>query len=852
MPVDTPKTDTVVGKKLWIGADTLKNDSVVKPSIVLVDSLKPDKTYRVASDSLESEIKYSAKDSIVYDVTNQIVKLYGKAEINYTDIKLNAAYIEYDWKESTLFAEGRRDSSGKISGKPVFTEGDQSSVADNISYNFRTKKGKAYHAVTKEGDGFVIIEQGKKDAENNWYASEAKYTTCDLDTPHFYIGVNRAKIIPDKLMVSGPAHLVIEDVPTPLYIPFGIFPLQKGQKSGILLPEYGESAAQGFFLRNGGYYFGFSEKIDLAVRGDIYSSGSWGGKLQSNYKKRYKYNGNMGFKYARTRSGEPESDNFRVINDFQINWRHTQDQKSRPNSDFSANVNAGTATYDKNYSVNAGNVLNNSFNSSIRYAYTFPGLPMNYSVSASQDQNLRTHRMNITAPVLAFNVNRISPFKRKISSSNKKWYEKIGLRYTLEAKNIISGIDSVLFNTDSLVNNSLQRHSNYGIRHNIPISSSINIGNFIFAEPSFNYTERWYFQSVKKNWNGEEIITDTLNGFNAVRDFNASFSFRTTLYGMYNFKSKWFKAMRHVITPTISFQYHPDFGTDQWNYYDDVQSDTDGTLTRFSFYEKRIYGVPASGKYGGIGFNLYNNFEAKVFSKKDSVHHEKKIKLLERFSIGTFYNIAADSLNLSPITLSATNTFFEKLNVSFNSQFDPYIVDSNNKRFDTFELEKNNRLARLTSATASVGANFSSKRNAPLQTDAGTDEEQEQVLDTYNQYLDFNVPWNVSIRYSLNMRKGTGLDADTTVYTQSLDLNLDFNLTPKWKVALYSGYDFKNKDFTYTTVDVVRDLHCWELSFHWVPYPIERQTYLVQINVKSPVLQDLKLSKKKSGIENVF
>lgn len=803
------------------------------------DSVKID-TVKVVepTGALRSKVEYSATDSIQFDVKTQTVYLYGNAEVSYEDINLKAAFIEVNWSTETLFAKGAKDSTGKDIGLPVFSENNQNFTAYAIRYNFNSKKGKITQVTTQEGEGYIHGENVKKDEQNNFYIKNGVYTTCNLDTPHYYIGARKLKVIQDDKVITGPAYLVIENVPTPFAIPFGYFPNKKGQVSGILIPSYGESTSLGFYLSNGGYYFGINDYLDLTLKGDIYTKGSWKVNTSSNYNKRYRYQGNLNLGYAITKLGEEELSNYSKSTDFFIRWNHRTDPKARPNSTFTAKVNAGSNSYFQNTSYNANDYLSNTFSSSVSYAKAGAGKPYNFSLNATHEQNNLNKTVNVTLPHFMFGLNRLYPFKSK-NSVEPKWYHKIGVSYSADARNTLSTTDSLLFKEESLT------QLKNGMQHVIPVSTSFKLFKYFSLSPSFNYTERWYLKTIEKHFDttANRALNDTVKGFKAARDFSFSTSFSTRVYGMLLFKKGPLKAIRHVITPSTSFAYRPDFGAPEWGYYQYVKSDILGTITPYSIFETGIYGGPSMGRSGTLSFNIDNNLEMKVKSKRDTISGIKKIKLLESFNVGTSYNLAADSLNWSSLNINGRTVLFEKININFSGIADPYVIDSLGKRLNKFELKENSRIARLTNANLSIG--FSLNKKAVSSMEKKTPEQLSTTNINASNYVDFSIPWNLSVNYSLYYTKTI-----TETVTQSLNFNGDVNLTPKWKIGFTSGYDFINEDFTYTTISIYRDLHCWEMSFTWIPFGFH-QSYNFQINVKASILRDLKLNRKRDWYDNL-
>ncbi|MEI7802225.1 MAG: putative LPS assembly protein LptD, partial [Bacteroidota bacterium] len=733
----------------------------------------------------------------------------------------------------------------KTKGLPEFTQGEDNYEADKITFNFKTKRAKVLNVFTQEDEGFIHSEAVKRNADNSYYAKDNKYTTCNFkDHPDFYISASKMKVVPDKVIVSGPAHLVIEDVPTPLIVPFAIFPLHKSRASGILLPEFGQRGDLGIGLINGGYYFAISDYFDLQLRGDIYSRGSWRLSAITGYSKRYKYNGNFSLSYGSNRSYLIETNTVSKLRDFKVNWTFNQDSKANPKRRFNATVNAGTSGYNKTYAYNPNDFLSNTFKSSISYYRTINS-KMNYTVNLSHDQNNQSHIVALSLPTFTFNVQRINPFQKKVSTGLPKWYEKIGFSYNMSAKNEVRQTDSLLFERQTL-----DRFTN-GLKHSIPISTSFNLLKYFNVSPSFNFDQVMYLQSIRQRWDStsEEIATDTLKGFATGYEYNTSIGMSTHIYGIKNFKHGKLKAIRHVMNPSIGYSYHPDFGETQYGSYKPVQYDSNGDTRLYSIFQNAPYGGPSNGKFGGINFGIGNQLELKVFSKKDTVNNVKKVKLLDNLSINSSYNLAVDSFQLAIFSLNARTTLFDKINLQFNSTFDPYAINDNGVRVNSYYLHTDGKLARLTSSAISAGASFHSKVKSPNKNyhpEADEQQEWEMINNTPMAYEDFNIPWNFSVNYILRANKQFINTQDTTTFTQTLNVNFDFNLTEKWKISGVTGYDFKQKDFSYTTIEIYRDLHCWQMSIRWVPFGT-RQGYFLNLNVKSSVLQDLKLVKRSPG-----
>lgn len=819
----------------------------------------PDNTSDYA---LSSRVDYKAVDSIRFDVINQKVYLYGNAQINYEDITLTADYIEITFEINQLFAKGMPDSTGKIQGKPIFNQGDQSFSASTLTYNFKSKKGLISSIITKEGDSYIHGNLVKKYPDNSINIRNGQYTTCENEHPHYEIKFAKARVIPDDKIVSGPAYLVIEDMPTPLAVPFGFFPNKKGQKSGILIPSYGESSTRGFFLENGGYYMGLGEHFDLALRSDIYSRGSWAAKAASNYNVRYKFSGNINVSYATNILGEKNTSDYNKNKDFFIRWTHSQDAKARPNSRFTANVNAGSSKYNTYNPSSTSDYLSNTFQSNVSYSTTL-GSNFYFSANMRHSQNTITRDITMNLPELAFTMNRIYPFRMEKRVGKEKWFEKISISYSMNASNTITGIDSVLFRNDILKN--LQKSMQNGVKHYVPISSSFKVLKYFTLTPSVNYTQRWYTQSIKKHWannalviNGDTVVmpytkTDTLNGFYVVHDGNAAASLSTRIYGMYQINGNWLRAVRHVITPTASITYTPDFGTQSWGYYQhyidhNYMGDPDN-IQEYSIFGTGIYGTPPARKSGMVNLALANNLEMKVRSKKDSVSGTKKVSLIDNFTISGGYDIAKDSLNFSKILLSGRTRLFKNLDVTYASIWDPYIIDSLGRNLNQFEWKVNHRPLRIYNNEWAFSLSWSlrsKEKKKDLKSDKATDEEIAMINANPDAYVDFDQPWSLNLYYTLRHTAtfNAVTDAMKKVLIQTFSFNGDVSVSKKWKVGMTSGFDFEQLELTYTSINIYRDLHCWELVFNWIPSGF-RKSYNLTIRVKSPVLQDLKLTKKK-------
>ena len=815
-------------------ADSLRISLPVADTSVKTKPLPPG-SLPPSPDALDSKVDYKARDSMRFDLIRKKIFLYGGADVRYDKIHLTADYIEIDWGTNVVHAEGRPDSTGNVIGNPVFDEGTQSFDAERMDYNFKTKKGRISGIFSRQGDGYIHGDQVKKTEKDEFFIKNGKYTTCNLpDHPHFYINATKIKIIPNDKIVSGPANLWIEDVPTPLAVPFGIFPNSTKRKSGIIFPTYGESPGLGFYLQEGGYYFGINDYVDASIRGNIYSRGSWGLSAGSSYNYRYHYNGNLDLRFSKILQGDPELLGSSVNKDFFITWKHSQDPKSRPNSRFSASVQAGSSNYNKLNSFNANNIVANTFQSSISYAKTFANTPFNLVLSAGHSQNTATRIVTLSAPDLQVNMNRYYLFKRKNPIGTQRWYEKLGITYTMQSRNTITQADS-LFGRPGWT----QKFNN-GVQHQIPISTSVQFLKFFTFSPGINYTERWYFNTIAKRFDETTgtVVTDTIRGFKSTREWNANANVSTRLYGFLKVGKN---TIRNVMTPQVSFRYQPDFSTRRYGFYGD-----NGTVGSYSPYEQGVYGQPSVGRQGTVGLSLNNNLEAKVRSRRDTTGTGlRKVVLLDAFNLATAYNIAADSLNWQNVSLSARTKLFRKLDVVFSSNYDLYAYDTTlKKRINTFEIDKTGRLLRPVNTNLALTTTLASGKKQSLTSNAGTDEERVDISRNANSYVDFTIPWSINAGFVLS--KTTA--GNKIVNNQVVNVSGDLNLTQKWKVGFSTGYDFSQKTFSLTTVDIFRDLHCWEMHFNWIPFGF-RQSYNFTINVKSSMLQDLKVNRRRQWFD---
>ena len=840
------------GDKEKVAADL--RDSLPHMSIEQ-DSLKIKSKKKSKSINLRDQVVYKSDDSIRMDWVKQKAYLYGNAEVIYNGIDLKAEYIELDFNNNTVYAIGLPDSTGKITGSPVFKDGDDEFQTSSIRYNFETQVGIVNDVTKHEGDIYVWLSKGKKMGDNITYVKSGHFTTCSLPHPHYRIRYKKGKIIPNDKIVTGPIYMEIEDIPIPLIIPFGFIPNKKGRSNGVLIPSYGYTENRGYNLTDGGYYWGLGPHMDLALRGDIYSRGSWGIKAHSRYNFRYHGSGSLDVRYALNKYGETDANNYTEDKSFFVRWNHRQDPRANPNSNFSADVNFGSTNYNKLNSNNTQDYLTNTFHSSIAYRATFWG-NYNFTANLGHNQNSQTGAISMTLPNISFSTPRYYPFKKRHRVGPKKWYEKIMLSYKLDAKNELN-------TNDSLFSSVTFDDFNKGLRMVIPLSGTVNLGHFTWSN-SVNFTERWYFQSTEKYWqdttyvDGDTImphlVTDHYQGFKAVHEYSFSSSVNTRIYGMFvSRKGRGaIKAMRHVMSPSLGFSYHPDFGKDHFNYFS-YYITPEGDTVRYSRFQDQMYGAPPDGKSGAVNLSIDNNLELKVRSRKDTIKGTRKIKLLESLRVGTSYDLAKTEFQLAPLVLSARTTLFKDMSVRFAGIWDFYAIDSTGKRINEFNWNVNKRILRKNSSqwnfSFSYNLNYNKlkqRRDKKYKSDKGTPEELDEVNSHPERYVDFNNPWNLTFSY--NWRYTNAYNQDMIAYqrviVQTLAVSGDVNITQKWKIGVTTGWDFEANELSYTSVNIYRDLHCWELMFNWIPIG-PRKSYNLTVRVKSPMLQDLKLNKKR-------
>ena len=811
---------------------------------------------RLSDNPVKEIIKYKARDSVAMDLTTRRAYLYGEGDIDYEDMKLKADRVEVDFNKQTLHAHGTADSAGEVAGRPYFKQEDAEYHADTITFNYGSKKGIIQGVITQEGDGYLHGHKVKKINDSVMYLSGGSYTTCNYAHPHFAINFTKSKLITGDKIVTGPAWLTIEDAPTPLALPFAFFPITHNRASGLIIPSYGWMNYRGYYLKDGGYYWAINDNVDLSLLGEIYTNLSWAAEAKSNYYKRYKYKGLFDIRFGRTFTGiRGDTNTFSAFNDFKVNWQHNQDPKSNPYSRFTANVNLQSRNYNRN-TTNRSDYFNSTTTSSISYN-TKLGSFLNLSATARESFNSQTGVMNIKLPSVTLSSVTIYPLRRRNPSGAYRWYENISLSYVMNAEDNITAQDSDLFKQTTL------DRMQYGVQHSIPLSSSVKVLKFFNWTNSVTYNERWHWSTINKTYDNSTgtVTTDTVRGFRSNRDFSFNSSLSTRIYGMFQFKYGPLKALRHVINPSLSFNYRPDFGSAKlgfWRQY----VDTTGYVHRYSIFQNSLYGGPADGRSGQVRLSIGNNLEIKVQNPFDTAAEQKKVTLLENLTFSGSYDLAKDSLNFSNLSVTARTTLFRMLVLNYSGSFRPYDVDSLGNMHNQFLWNTEHRLFRTQNSTWSAQVSFNINNN----TFKGKDSEKSQGEPVYTLlqtphnysptmmmggYVDFSVPWNISINYTFShasrfVARELSLKSENI---QSINLSANVSLTKNWKIAMTTGYDFVNKGMSYTTVDIYRDLHCWEMKFSWCPFGYYR-SWFFQINIKADALRDIKYEKNESYLEN--
>ena len=821
-----------------------------------------------SEDSLDAPVAYKASDSMVLNVPDKKITLFSKANIKYKDMDLSADSIEMDNQKQMVTATYRKDTAGRLVGKPVMLQSGSKMNSDVIKYNFKTQKGITENTMTIQGEMLVIGEKVKKINDKDYFAYRSQFTTCNLDTPHFAFRANKMKMVSQKLAVSGPIHPEFEGVPIPIYLPFGFFPLSQGRHSGILPPQFSQSEQFGLGLEGLGYYKVLNDNFDVTLRSNLYSYGGYSLFATPTYRVRYRYNGSMNLSYQYSRilqSGSKQE--FTSTKTYSVNWSHTVDSRARPGQTFSANVNIASTKYNQLIPNNPQLNFTNTLSSSISYSKTW-GSRYNLTATANHSQNNQTQDINLSLPNLSFTVNTFYPLQKKEFTGTPKWYEKLGIGYNGTAANQMNFKEKD-FSIRTLID-TLQ----WGAQHSIPIQLSLPPMGPLQISPGISYQEKWYSRKMYRSWDtvNYKIDTSVTKGLYRSSDLSFSLGVNTALYGMFDKfgKKSPIAAIRHVIRPNISFSYKPDLGS---KFYQNVQVDTaygkkagQGHYQRFSYFDGSIYGAPSSGVFGGIGFGIDNNIEAKVRSKKDTANGGlKKVRLIDGFGFTSSYNYLADSFKLAPFSLYIRSTLFEKINITAGATMDPYQTDTFGYRINRYTWQSSQfgmkkSLGRITNGNIAISTSFQSsnvkdKKAAQAKEDALrqqggvlTAEEQQAQLAYARanpaEFADFNVPWSLSLSYSMSFSKSIKPDYSgwQTQTFQNLSWNGDFNLTPKWKVGMNGYYDIKASKIQQFSMYISREMHCWQLSINVTPVGLYR-TFNFTISPKSGILRDLRLNR---------
>ena len=812
---------------------------------------------------LEHKVKRKAVDYEKIDQKKKLITLYNQAEVYYDDIELKAGIIVIDYQKNEVYAGRIKDSTGKYTQLPVFKQGTNVVEPDSIRFNFKTKKALVWNSRTDQGEFKVKAAITKKENDSVYFMKGARFTTAkDIDNPEYYFYTNKVKMVPGKKIVVGMTNMVIADVPTPIALPFAFFPITDKSRSGIIMPTYNDSNLRGFSLQNGGYYFALSDYYDLAILGDYYTNGSYGFRFQSSYGKKYKFNGNVNVRFENLVNGERGFPDYSLSKIYNIQWSHSKDAKSNPNSRFSASVNLGSSTYFRQSlnQINAGSELNNTLSSSVSYSKTFNTVPqVNMSLTATHSQNTNTGAINMTLPTLQASVDRIFPFA-KGDGIKKGIIKNINFQYNLRGENRINTNDSIFFKPEMF------RDAKMGFQHSIPLSTNFKIFKHFSASAAVNYNEVWYFKTIRRNYSDfqNKVVDTEVQGFDAFRTYNFSSGIGTTIYGTFNFKEgKRIQAIRHVMRPNVSYSYTPSFE----RYYDTYDSDGSGTMMKeYTRFDGGIFGSPGKNMSNIMSFSLNNTFEAKVTDRDSTKTEPKKIMLLNNLNFSTSYDITADSLRWAPMRVSGgTQLFKQKMNVNFAATLDPYAINNSGQRINTWNIDNGGSLFRMTSANMTINYAFSSselegkenentagKRNGGREDDLfgtnadlsdrrksqfGEDDESESKP---SEFFKYKLPWDMNLAYSITYSNNR---REKKITGNSLMVSMNTDLTPKWKIGVSTGYDFVQKGVTYTQLRFERDLLSWRMDFNWVPFGTNANWGFF-IGIKSGVLSDIKWDKR--------
>ena len=895
----SPKDSKAVDKNI---PDTTKMDSlqlaIYHHNKAIDDSIRADSMMRARSNGIDAPVKYSAEDSLVYDAESGTAYLYGNSKVDYENMKLTSDKVHMNLDKSTVRATGTVDSTaeGGIKGKPVFTMGKDEYKSDTMAFNFKSKKGLIKGVYTEQQDGFLSGEVGKRDSTGSIYLQHGRYTTCDKPHPDFYIALSRAKVRPGKDVVFGPAYLVVADVPLPLAIPYGFFPFSKKYSSGFIMPSYGDESDRGFYLRDGGYYFAISDKWDLKLLGEIYTKGSWGVSAASNYRKRYRYSGSFLFSYQDSKTGGKGLPDFAEQESFKIQWNHRQDPKANPYSSLAASVNFATSSYERNNlnsMYNPQTLTQSTRTSSVSWSTGFSSIGLSLSATTNLAQNMRDSSIQITLPDLNISLSRFYPFKRKHLVGKERWYEKISMSYTGQLANSISTKE------DKLLHSNLIKDWKNAFQHTIPVQANFTLFNYINVTPSFNFTDRMYSKKVTRGWDNtlqKEVVRDTTYGFHNVYNWSMNVGASTKLYGFWVPNRKLFgdkiQAIRHVITPQVSFSYSPNFGARRYGYYDSYQyTDASGNvkLVEYSPYQDELYSVPGKYKTEMISWDVSNNIEMKIKSDKDTTGY-KKISIIDELGASMSYNAAADYHRWSDLSMRLRLKWWKNYTFSLNAQFATYAyeLDANGKPYVGNHTEWGyGRLPRFQGMSQNFSFTLNPEKlkkwfgrkddkdddkvsvdsdGPDTNIESNMDDDLEKgkyaakkkrgnIAETDDDgYMSFNMPWSLTIGYGITMRENTVGRFNTKTmrypykFTQTLNFSGNIRISDGWNINFSSGYDFENHAMSMTTASLSRDLHCFNMSASVVLAPYTSYNFTFRCNAAT--LTDALKYDKRSGITN--
>lgn len=895
----SPKDSKAVDKNI---PDTTKMDSlqlaIYHHNKAIDDSIRADSMMRARSNGIDAPVKYSAEDSLVYDAESGTAYLYGNSKVDYENMKLTSDKVHMNLDKSTVRATGTIDSTaeGGIKGKPVFTMGKDEYKSDTMAFNFKSKKGLIKGVYTEQQDGFLSGEVGKRDSTGSIYLQHGRYTTCDKPHPDFYIALSRAKVRPGKDVVFGPAYLVVADVPLPLAIPYGFFPFSKKYSSGFIMPSYGDESDRGFYLRDGGYYFAISDKWDLKLLGEIYTKGSWGVSAASNYRKRYRYSGSFLFSYQDSKTGDKGLPDFAEQESFKIQWNHRQDPKANPYSSLAASVNFATSNYERNNlnsMYNPQTLTQSTRTSSVSWSTGFSSIGLSLSATTNLAQDMRTSSIQITLPDLNISLSRFYPFKRKHLVGKERWYEKISMSYTGQLANSISTTE------DKILHSNLIKDWKNAFQHTIPVQANFTLFNYINVTPSFNFTDRMYSKKVTRGWDNtlqKEVVRDTTYGFHNIYNWSMSVGASTKVYGFWTPNRKLFgdkiQAIRHVITPQVTFSYAPNFAARRYGYYDSYQyTDASGNvkLVEYSPYQDELYSVPGKYKTEMISWDVSNNIEMKIKSDKDTTGY-KKISIIDELGASMSYNAAADYHRWSDLSMRLRLKWWKNYTFSLNAQFATYAyeLDANGKPYVGNHTEWGyGRLPRFQGMSQNFSFTLNPEKlkkwfgrkddkdddkvsvdsdGPDTNIESNMDDDLEKgkyaakkkrgnIAETDDDgYMSFNMPWSLTIGYGITMRENTAGRFNTKTmrypykFTQTLNFSGNIRISDGWNINFSSGYDFENHAMSMTTASLSRDLHCFNMSASVVLAPYTSYNFTFRCNAAT--LTDALKYDKRSGITN--